>query len=240
MTAGNGKAPRPAAVAADTAQGPAETAPPPDQPWLRFEVSGARAVEHAAAPTLAFGIDIEERSGREIFTAALIFQIQIEPAKRSHDPADRERLVELFGEHWGNTAQRMHWTTESLLLPSFTASTTAVIEVLCNYDLELAATKYFHSVEGGLIPLSFHVNGSVYYPGDDGRLQVVQIPWDTVADYVMDVAVWKRMIDAYYPNRGWVPLQRDTLEALRSERARRGLPTFDATLAELLKEAGDG
>ena len=109
--------------------------------------------------------------------------------------------------------------------------------MLCNYDLELAATKYFHSVEDGQIPLTFHINGSLYYPGDDGGLQIVQVPWDTVADYSMDVGVWKRMIDAYYPHRGWVPLERETLEDLRRERARRGLPTFDATLAQLLSES---
>jgi hypothetical protein len=70
----------------------------------------------------------------------------------------------------------MHWTSESVLLPSFTGSTTAQIEVLCNYDVELAAAKYFHSVDDGEIPLAFHFNGSVYYSSDGGRLQVVQVP----------------------------------------------------------------
>jgi hypothetical protein len=237
MNEGNGRATRPDSVAADTGVGPAETAPPPDQPWLRFEVGGARAIEHAAAPTLAFRLDVEERSGRDVFTAALTVQIQIEPAKRSHEPADRERLVELFGERWGSTAQRMHWTTESVLLPAFSGRASVEVEVLCNYDLELAATKYFHSVEGGRIPLSFHFNGSVYYPDPDGRLQIVQVPWDTVADFEMDVAIWKRMIDSYYPNRGWLAVERETLESMRRERARRGLPTFDATLAQMLEEA---
>jgi hypothetical protein len=239
MSDANGAGTRPAAVAADSGEGPPETAPPQAQPWLRFAVTGARAIEHAAAPTLAFSIEVEERSGRQVFTAALTFQIQIEPAKRAHDEADRERLVELFGESWGNTAQRLHWTTEQALLPAFAGTTTIELEVLCNYDLELAATKYFHSVESEHVPLSFHLNGSVYYPDDDGRLQIVQVPWDTVAEFELDVRVWKAMIDAYYPNRGWVPLERETLEALRRERVRRGLPTFDATLAELLEEAGE-
>jgi Family of unknown function (DUF6084) len=239
MSEGDGRVARPPGVEADIGQGPSETTPPRNQPWLGFEVTGVRAIEHAVAPTLAFTLGVEERSGREVFTAALTFQIQIEPAKRVHQPSERERLVELFGDRWGNGAQRMHWTTESALLPAFSERTTLEVEVLCNYDLELAATKYFHSVEDGQIPLTFHVNGSVYYPGDDGRLQIVQIPWDTVADYTMDVEVWKRMIDSYYPDRGWIPLERETLEALRRERARRGLPTFDATMAKLLEDAAD-
>ena len=76
----------------------------------------------------------------------------------------------------------MHWTSESVLLPSFVGSTTAEIEVHCNYDVELAAAKYFHSVDDGEIPLAFHFNGSIYYAGAEGRLQVVQVPWDTTAD----------------------------------------------------------
>jgi hypothetical protein len=239
MSEGNGRSARPAAVEADIGQGPPETAPPPDQPWLRFEIGGVRAVEHAAAPTLAFRLDVEERSGRDVFTAALVLQIQIEPAKRSHDEADRARLVELFGERWGSTAQRMHWTTESVLLPAFSGSASVEFEVLCNYDLELAATKYFHSIEGDEVPLSFHFNGSVYYPDEDGRLQIVQVPWDTAVDYKMDLSTWKRMIDSYYPNRGWVALERETLEALRRERAQRGLPTFDDTVRQLLEGSGD-
>ncbi len=35
------------------------------------------------------------------------------------------------------------------------------------------------------------------------------------------------MIDAYYPYRGWLPLQRETLEALRRRKVERGLPTYD-------------
>ena len=49
--------------------------------------------------------------------------------------------------------------------------------VPCTYDLELAAAKYFYSLPGGEVPLSFHFNGTVCYRGDDGRMQVVQVPW---------------------------------------------------------------
>ena len=79
----------------------------------------------------------------------------------------------------------MHWTSESLLIPSFRGITAAEIEVLCNYDVELAAAKYFHSVTDGEVPLAFHFNGSIYYSGDDDRLQVVQVPWDSL-DRLLD------------------------------------------------------
>jgi hypothetical protein len=235
--------PRPPEVEGDTAErGDPETSRRPEEPALDLRIEGVRAIQHAAAPTLRFTLGVEDRSGREVFMAGLSVQIQIEPAKRRYGPEERAKLTELFGDphRWSTTAQRMHWTSETVLLPSFTGSTTAQIEVLCNYDVELAAAKYFHSVADGEIPLAFHFNGSVYYAAEGGRLQVVQVPWDTTAAFTLPVSVWKEMVDSYYPYRGWVPVHRDTLDALQRLKARLGAPTFDAAVSELLaKESFD-
>lgn len=233
-----GIAGRPAGVEADVGgKGPPETAPSGGQPWLRFAIADVVPVLHAAAPTLSFTLDVEDRSGGEVFMAALSVMIQIEPIKRSYEPEERERLTELFGEphRWATSAQRMMWSTESVLVPAFRGRTTAEMQVLCNYDLELAATRYFHGVGDGEVPLAFHFNGSVYYSGEGGGLQITQIPWDTVADFRMPLSVWKSMIDAYYPYRGWLPLHRETLEALRRRKVERGLPTYDQAVLEMLE-----
>jgi hypothetical protein len=229
--------PRPRGVEADTAEhGEPETSPRPGEPALELSIAGVIPVPHAAAPTLRFALRVEDTSGREVFMAGLSVHIQIEPVKRTYEAEDRAKLIELFGDphRWATTSQRMHWTSETVLLPSFTGSTTAQIEVLCNYDVELAIAKYFHSVSDGEIPLAFHFNGSVYYASDGGRLQVVQVPWDTTADFTMPVSVWREMIDSYYPYRGWVPVHLDTLDALQRLKARLGAPTFDAAVTELL------
>ncbi|MFN2612224.1 MAG: DUF6084 family protein [Solirubrobacterales bacterium] len=238
---GNGGArhPRPPGVDSDVGgQGPAETAPPPDQPHPKFTVTGVRAVDHAAAPTLAFTMEVDDPSGREVFMSGFTVGIHIEPSKRAYQEQDKAKLVELFGEphRWSATAQRMVWTIETVLLPSFTGKTTVEVNVACNYDVELAAAKYFHSVSDGQIPLAFHFNGSIYYAGDEGRLQVIQIPWDTISDFQMPIETWKEMIDSYYPYRGWVPVHRDTLDALQRLKSQRGSPTFDAAISELLAE----
>ncbi len=110
-----------------------------------------------------------------------------------------------------------------MLVPAFTRPHRGRMQVLCNYDLELAAAKYFHRVTDGEVPLAFHFNGSVYYRGEDGRLQIVQIPWDTSADFAMPIEVWKEMIDSYYPYRGWMPAApRRRSSALRGCKAERG------------------
>jgi len=216
-----------------------ETAPPPGQPWLAFEVSGVRPVEHAAAPTLNFTLDVDDRSGRDVFAVALTMQIHLEPIKRSYDDATRESLVELFGEpgRWATTARRMVWSTESVLVHAFKGSTAVDVPVLCNFDLELAATRYFSALPDGEVPLVWHFNGSVYYQGPDDRVQVAPIPWDTVAEYKMPVTAWREMIELHYPHRGWVALQAETVERLGRLKAARGQHTIEQTLCELLDEA---
>ena len=109
--------------------------------------------------------------------------------------------------------------------------------IACSYDLELAAAKYFHALRDGEVPLAFHFNGTIFYRGDDGRLQMVLVPWSCSAEYRLPVAVWRELIDHYYPGGGWIAAAApDTLDALQAEKARRGLPTFDACVAELLEE----
>ena len=47
-------------------------------------------------------------------------------------------------------------------------------------------------------------------------------------------------MDHYYPDSGWLRLQRETLDALRRFKARQALPTWDSTLESLLDAAGEG
>lgn len=213
-----------------------------DRPLLGFEIRGVQPVEYAAAPTLRFDLGIEESSGRDVFTIALSVSIEIEPAQRRYDPQTRERLVELLGDpkRIGAPTRTMHWTRLGLLVPAFKGETSVGMEVLCNYDLEVGASNYFQALPEGEAPLAFHFNGSVFYGGPDGRLQIVPIPWDASESFRMPVEAWRRMIAMHYPYRDWIALHTETIEALRKRRAQRGLPTFDACVEELLREAGDG
>ena len=203
---------------------------------LEFTVLGAEPIEHAASPGVRFHLHIGEPEGREVYTVALSTQIHIDPARRAYDDATRERLVELFGapERWGATTHSFQWARVESLVPSFTGSTTFAIELPCTYDLEVASAKYFDSLPGGEVPLSFHFNGTVLYRGAEDRLQVVLVPWSCSTRWSMPVEVWRKTIDAHYPGGGWIRLQRETLEALSRRKAERGLHTFDDTVRELL------
>lgn len=229
---------RDAAPAASDASEPSpfSGAPDPD-----FDVLSARAIEHAAAPTIAFRVRATDASALSLFTIALTAVISIEPSKRTYDEGSRARLVELFGEpdRWASTTTNFRWAQADALVPGFSDATEFELVVPCTYDLEIAAAKYFHGLESGVAPLRFHFNGTVFYEGADGRMQVVQIPWDRSPRFELPVEVWRRAIDSVYPYRGWVPVHAETLQRLERRKAERGLPTFDAVLDELLSKADD-
>ena len=123
------------------------------------------------------------------------------------------------------------------LVPSFTGTTEFTVPVPCTYDLEVAATKYLDALPDGEVPLSFHFSGRIFYRGEGGRLQVVMVPWVS-ATFRLPVATWRGMIDRHYPGSGWIRVQDDTLRRLQLRKAERGLPTFDAAVAELLGRRG--
>jgi len=213
------------------------TAPQPS-----FTVLGAKAVEFAVAPTLAFTLEVTEPTGRDIHTIALTCLVNIDPVHRDYDPDTRALLFELFGEpgRWVQTARSFRWLQTGVLVPSFTGSARFEVPLLCNFDLELAATKYFYSLPDGEIPLTFFFSGTILYRGDDGALQAAQVPWERQAIFRLPVATWKDMVTHYYPQRGWVGLHADTLAALSRYKAARGLPTFDACVSALLLSPADG
>ena len=216
------------------------TPPPAVVPEPEFSVLGAEAIRFAAAPTLEFSGHVSEPQGREVYTIALTAQIMIDPARRSYDDATRERLVDLFGapERWATTTQSFLWAELGVLVPAFTGATAFRLPLQCNYDLELAATKYLYSLPDGDVSLTFHFTGTIFYRGEDGRMQIVKVPWECTTRFALPVATWREMIEHYYPRTGWVALGEETLEALSAKKAQRGLHSFDATVAELLREAG--
>ncbi len=225
-----------------TTQPSAAPLPPSAPPEPEFAVLGARTVRHAAAPTLAFDLQVSEPSGRDVYMIALTIQVMIEPARRTYDDVTRRRLVGLFGppERWSVTTRSLVWCQLDVVVPAFTGSTTVAVPVACSYDLEVAAAKYLHALADGEAPLALHFNGVVYYPADDGGLQMVLIPWSRSIGFRMPIEVWNETISHYYPNTGWVALRSETLEALEQRRVDGAHATLDATVRRLLEEAPDG
>ena len=211
-------------------------------PEPEFAVIAARSVRHAAVPTLALDLHVSEPSGRPVYMVALSVQVMIEPARRAYDSATQERLEGLFGppERWAVTTRAVQWVHRDVLVPAFTGSTTVTITVECSYDMEVAAAKYLYALPDGEAPLALHFNGIVYYPNEDGGLQMVLVPWSRSVGFRMPVSAFREAIEDHYPGTGWVALRAQTLTLLERERVARALPTMDACVRALLGEDADG
>src|SRR5690606_9164755 len=104
---------------------------------------------------------------------------------------------------------------------------------------EVGAAKYLHGLRGGEIPMLLLFSGTAFRRTAEGRFEVEQVPWSLEARHRVPVAVWRELMDAFFPHSGWIRLHRDTLDALQRFKARRALPSWEDAFAALLKQAGE-
>lgn len=205
-------------------------------PDLGFRVESAQAVPLAAQPVIALKLHISNSPAAEtIHTINLRAQVQIEAPRRPYASEEKRRLQDLFGapERWGKTLRNFLWTHVSTVVTSFTGSTVAELHSPCTFDFNVAATKYFHAVSAGDIPLLLLFSGSVFYAAADGALQVAPISWNKEARFRLPARIWREMMDLYYPNSAWLNLRRDAFERLYEYKVRHSLPTWEEALDRL-------
>ena len=211
-------------------------------PDLNFQVQAAGPVAHAAAPLLAFRLEItNDDAAEQIHSIVLQCQIQIEVPRRGYSAGEQAGLLDLFGEpeRWGQTLRSMLWTHANVNVPPFTGKTSVDLPVPCSFDFNVAATKYFHALENGEVPLSLLFSGTIFYESGALPLQVARIPWSKDARFRLPVTVWKQLIELYYPNSAWLVLRRDVFDKLDEYKRKRGIPTWEEAMARLLAEADE-
>jgi hypothetical protein len=211
-------------------------------PDLEFKLEGAEVADFAAIPSLVFKLRIENLEDEPVRSVALNTQIRIAATGRHYEAAEQERLLELFGEpsRWKDTLRSLLWTHTVLQVPRFSGSTVVDMPVACTYDLEVVAAKYFYALQDGEVPLEFLFSGTIFYAGEDGRLQTTRISWDKEAEFRLPVRLWKEMMDQYFPNSAWVRLRKDAFDQLYDYKVRKGLPTWEATVEALLRASEQG
>lgn len=212
-------------------------------PDLSFGVVIADVVAFAASPTILFKVRISNANADEtVHSIILNTEIRIEASRRHYDAPAGSRLQELFGEppRWGQTVKSILWTHATTTVPPFQSECIAELPVACTYDFDVAAAKYFHSLDDGDVPLLFLFGGTVFYSREEQRIQAAQIPWEKDARYRMPVRVWKEMMERYYPNSPWLKLRKDIFDRLYQYRVERGLPTWEAAIDRLLRESASG
>ncbi len=208
-------------------------------PDLDFTIEGAAAVTQSLTPILEFALHVEEADGRDIDTIVLGCQIMIEAVRRPYAAREQEALLDLFGtpERWGTTLKTMLWTHASTVVPNFKGRTTVTLPVPAGLDLSLAPTKYFFALEDGDVPLTFQFSGTVFYRDAQARLMTERIPWTKEARFRLPVAVWRELIEQHHPDGVFLPLRREVFDRLYRFKARRGAPSWESVVDELLDSA---
>lgn len=205
-----------------------------------FSVLNVFAEPYAATPQLTARVRIEETTGQVVHAIALRCQVRIEPQRRGYSQADEAGLRALFGdrERWADTLRPFLWMQCSTTVQGFTGTSEVDLPLPCTYDFDVVGSRYLHAIGDGAVALSFMFSGTIFTKGVAG-FGVEQVPWDCDTSYSMPVTVWQQMMDFYYPNSGWLRLDRDVLAALANYRAHYGLTTWEETVTRLLANSDE-
>ncbi|MGZ5370924.1 DUF6084 family protein [Aeromicrobium sp.] len=205
---------------------------------LGLEITDVIAEPYAAAPQLTAKIHLTESTGAVVHALALRCQVRIEPQRRAYTEREDQGLADLFGprERWSTTLKPFLWMQTGAMLPGFTGSCDIDLPLPCTYDFEVSGSKYLHALRDGSVSLEFLFSGTVFTQGSSG-FAIDNVPWDRDVRYALPVRVWREMIDQYFPNSGWIRLDRDVLDALSHYRSARGLTSWEAAVTGLLGEA---
>ena len=204
---------------------------------LSFSVRDLFAEPYAVAPQLTARLGIEESTGTVIHAIALRVQVRIEPQRRPYTAEEERGLLDLFGprERWYDTLRPFLWMQSSAMVQGFTGATQVDLALPCTYDFEVIAAKYLHALREGTVGIVLLFSGTVFTRGRHG-FGVEQVAWDREARYDFPISVWRELIGHYFPNKGWLRLDRELIERLAAYKAERGLTTWEETLETLLPD----
>jgi hypothetical protein len=209
-------------------------------PNLDFQITGVEAAARGMAPALNFHLSVNNRSLTEEVRAVMLqVEIQVQSNRRGYNAREKEKLTEIFGppERWTHTLRNRLWAVTHAKIGRFSGNTKTILPVVCTFDLNVTAAKYFYAIEDGPVPLLFTFSGTTFYATSDGWLQTQQIPTDKQCVFPMPPRVWREAIDEHFPNCAWLYLQRDIFDRLCAFKRSRGLASWDETIDRLL--AGD-
>lgn len=209
-------------------------------PELLLQCLDGASDRYAAGPTLSFRMRATEPTGVPVHSIMLRAQIRIEPQRRRYSATEAEQLGDVFGEptRWADTVRPLQFAQVAAMVPGFTDSTEFEISVPCTYDLEVAGTSYLHALSDGVIPFLFLFSGTVFTKGSGPTgMAISPVSWKAEASHQLPVAVWRDMMDRFFPKCGWIRLSLDSLHALGAYKTAHAIPTWEQTVTALLETA---
>ena len=167
---------------------------------------------------------------------ALRCQVRILAQRRGYDADEEAGLLELFGSRgrWPTTLKPFIWMHSGILVQGFADSTDVDLPLPCTFDFDVAAAKYLNSLRDGTVPLEFLFSGTVFTQGRRRASASSRFPGTGKRPTALPVAAWRPLMDAFFPNQGWIRLDRDVLAALARYKSVRGLTSWEAAVEWLL------
>lgn len=204
---------------------------------LSFSILDIAADRYAATPQLLARVHVEESTGELVHTMAVRVQVMIEPQRRPYTETESVGLLDQFGARprWKDTLKPFLWTFASTMVPGFSGGTDFDLPIPCSYDFEVTASKYLHALSDGEVPLRLMFGGTVFTRGPTG-FSVEAIAWDLEASYLLPVSVWSELMNHFYPNAGWLRLDRDSIAAMVRYKGEHGLTTWDEVVGKLMAQ----
>jgi hypothetical protein len=209
-------------------------------PDLSFSTGEVMPAAYTAIPAICARLHITNSpQDEQIQSIILNCQVQIQPLGRPYSALEEAKLFDLFGERstWGQTMKPLLWTNIVAKVPPFSQQTDIDLLLPCSLDFEVAANKYFYGLSAGTIAVSVLFSGTAFYRGNQGAMQIAQIPWDREVRFKLPFEVWKAAIDAHYPETAWLRLSRDTFDRLYRFKSARGIPFWNDLLEQLMDNA---
>jgi len=207
-------------------------------PEIMFHVEAIEIAPHSLTPMLEFKLRLADGAMDEPVAGIILHcQLMIDVPRRHHLEEERRHLVELFGDVPSpeSPLRPLLWAHADVNVPAFEHECVVDMPVACSFDFNAAATKYFHALEEGEVPLCLQFSGTVFFRDAEGRLQVGLIPWSAEARCNLGVAIWRHLRDRYYPDMTWLCVQRTAFERLCDYKRTAGLPSWELALDRLLE-----
>lgn len=199
---------------------------------VTFEIAGAGAKPNAASPTISF--DVRVASTESIEAMVLRAEIRIEPQWREYDREEQRLLDDIFGapERWGTTLRALAWADVPAIVTGFSGETLTQIEVPCTYDFDVTATRFFHALSSGDVPVRMFFSGAIFYVGAKG-FWCERVPWSAEAAYRMPAVVWRDAMRGCYGSDAMLRVKAETLQRLHRMRSLGGALSWDELFERL-------
>jgi hypothetical protein len=186
----------------------------------------AVAERGAAAPTIRLQMRVRSDEA-PIDALALRVRLQIEPWRRRYDDAERALIAEL------SLTKPLQLADVAVMLGAFSGESAFSLPISCTYDVQVASMKYFSALREGEIPLRLFFNGTIFRGGEAG-FQVEMVPWDLECTAALPLATWQAAMDACFPNKAWIRIERATFDELLRYRAQHALNDWEEVVLHLL------